>query len=716
MLSSFGWVNGYGGTLPWSMSRAHEYNDRPTLASSPDIAVGQTSAIATGLITKEFPDIGFLHYRAMATNDRLRVLWYRDSGTLYKVVATHTSTTSFSNYWVYPSSDLGEGNFRLVLEFYRGSSTTAEHGVWILPLEGFPFPDPPMRLPLGIPTVTAGEIAKARVSIPSPFGDFTAQAGGVAQAQASIPWPFGQILALSSAPQGIGGHIPSPLYSRLPRALAAQRRDARVALPSPLGIPSAFALQERQVRVSVPSVLGPLAAIATPPLDAFVNIPSPLAAPHITARIVRLQPAPAVQAAPGLLLSDNLPLRRASDLIAWRDDVVLPWAYGRVTLAPVPLDDAGLEYLIADHPIAGITQVTAAGAPLDGWKLIQRADETGHAVALLRLTQPGNSGDLAVTLTGRQHTGTGAILEHPADIAADVLRQCGCDVPADAFLGLRDAFPGLSLGIVFESETTLADAMASIITPLGAVWHPQKLAAMLRAPGTPVAVLDVISAESISASTGQEIASVARVTFGYDYAVGQARGALTLEAPEAIERYGRISAEIALPAVRRARDALAIGTRRLAEMARPVWEFAISISDANAGIDAGDTITIDHPRMPPGAALVLSAAREYARNTLTLTAWMPAGHDPRVDLAGQGGMIDAARVAENAIVYRDGVATFTVADDAGMPLAGAAVQLDGDEVRHTDRAGRVQFRTERGRHTLYVYMDGYNPFTMDVIV
>ena len=54
-----------------------------------------------------------------------------------------------------------------------------------------------------------------------------------------------------------------------------------------------------------------------------------------------------------LLLTDKLPLRRASDLPNYRTDAadkLLPWVFGRATLAPVPLDLVGAEWLVADHP------------------------------------------------------------------------------------------------------------------------------------------------------------------------------------------------------------------------------------------------------------------------------------------------------------------------------------------------------------------------------
>lgn len=159
----------------------------------------------------------------------------------------------------------------------------------------------------------------------------------------------------------------------------------------------------------------------------------------------------------GQLLStrrDLLPLRVAADLPKYRADAasrVLPWVYGRVTLAPVPLDEAGLEWLVADHPVVAVDAVRSEGKALDGWQLVQRLDETGRAIATLRLTRAPES-ELAVQVVGRRDDTSGAVLEHPAAIAADLLRRCGWAPDADAFQGLRDDFPGMALGLVFAER------------------------------------------------------------------------------------------------------------------------------------------------------------------------------------------------------------------------------------------------------------------------
>ena len=120
------------------------------------------------------------------------------------------------------------------------------------------------------------------------------------------------------------------------------------------------------------------------------------------------------------LLSDPLPLRVAADLPRYRTEAaarVLPWVYGRVTLSPVPLDDAGLEWLVADHPVVAVEAVRSAGKALDGWQLVQRLDETGRAIATVRLTRAPEA-ELAAQVVGRRDDTSGALLEHPAAIAA----------------------------------------------------------------------------------------------------------------------------------------------------------------------------------------------------------------------------------------------------------------------------------------------------------
>jgi hypothetical protein len=418
-----------------------------------------------------------------------------------------------------------------------------------------------------------------------------------------------------------------------------------------------------------------------------------------------------------LLLTDPLPLRRSTELPRYRTDTLLPWCYGRVTIAPVPLDDAGLEWLLADHAIAGVERVTVAGKAIDGWQLVQRLDATGHPIATLRLTQPPKDGaPLAAAIAGRLHPLTGAVLEHPADIAADLLGAAGWSVPVDAFQGLRDDYPALTLGIVFNQAGTLRQALAAVIEPLGAVWTASPLMARRAGGGAPVAVLDVASLDSIdAASDSTTLATVARITYARDDSDGRARAALTLAAPAAIERHGRIVVDIDLPAVRTGRDALAIGTARLQDMARPRWSINATLQARGQAWALGDTVTLNHPHAPQGEAMITSLSTGHGAASIALTLTCSAGTPPPIETLSHASAIDKAEAVQQTL-YKDGVATFTVSDDAGNPLAGASVTLDGIDTRTTDRLGQVQFKTERGPHTLTVYLAGYATFELDVIV
>lgn len=419
------------------------------------------------------------------------------------------------------------------------------------------------------------------------------------------------------------------------------------------------------------------------------------------------------------LLSDPLPLRPVAALSSWRSEAGerwLPWVYGRATLRPVPLDAGGREWLVADHPIVSVERVTVEGRIIDGWQLVQRLDDAARPIAVLRLTQAPQSGQSpAVTVVGRRHADTGAALEHPADIAADLLRQCGWALSADAFQGLRDAWPGIVLGLVIDNPQRVREALSAVIEPLGAWWRTDPPRAGQRTPAAPSAQIDAMLAEQIRArAESAPLATVATVRYGYDWAEGAPRGALSLTAPEAVQAWGAIETTIDLPALRTARDALAIGSAQLGRLARPLWRIDATVP-ARMQIQAGDTVRIAHPRMPAGAALVLSTALDRGAGTLQISAELPAGEAPRVELALRATATDPD-VRDDRITYRDGTATFTITDDTGAPLAGAAVTLDGQEMRNADRLGRVQFRTTRGAHTLEVYMAGFAPFSMEVVV
>lgn len=426
---------------------------------------------------------------------------------------------------------------------------------------------------------------------------------------------------------------------------------------------------------------------------------------------------PALNNAP-LLMTDTLPLRRAADVPKYRADAAeryLPWVFGQATLSAVPLDKEGAEWLVADHPISGVTKVVAENKVVTGWQLQQRVDATGQPVSVVRLAQPSINGPVFATVVGRKHPVTGAALSSPRSIVREIMRLCNHVEQPSAWEGLDDSYGQVALGIVFDSPQLLRVAIASVIEPLYAVWRPGWAAR--RKPGMPIATLDPQNTDSITARMDNTtLATAARVSYAFDWAAGASRGTLLLGAPAAQEQWGRVVKDLSLPGVIRARDALEFASAQLADAARITWIVTATVDARIGQVLAGQTVQLAHPHAPAGPALVTAVSHNRESATLTITAELHTESAPSVELQRRNGAIDPAGPAETTTNYRDGVATFTIYDEQGNPLANATVTLDGIYAADSDAAGKVQFKTPRGPHTLTIRMPGYATFEMDVDV
>lgn len=513
------------------------------------------------------------------------------------------------------------------------------------------------------------ELRRALVALGSPLEDVAALGAPAADTRVLLGSPLqGRVSALAVPTPAALGRWPSPLGAP-PRALVAPLGAARAALGSPLGLVRARAWEPREA------------------LQALAIAPRPR------------------------LLSDPLPLRRGAELPGYRADAVLPWVYGRVRLSPLPLDDAGLEWLLADHPILAVAQVRDDGLPVDGWELVQGLDATAHPVAKLRLAR-APKGALSADLAGRVDARNGELLEHPADICADLVARCG--LPPGDWSALRARWPGVRLGGVIASLEPLREVLARVVGSLGARWSAAPLRAWAPHEAAPLATLAALDIDEGSASaTTTSLATRLILTWGWDWASAEPRGSVVLEAPAAVAAFGAITLELSAPWLRSARDALALGHAELGRRARPTWEIELKLG-AGARWRPGDRVTLAHPWLPAGAAEISRISQDGGARLLTCER--PAGGLPRVEVVRHGALLEARSPEPVAVSYRDGIATFTVLGEDGNPLAGAAVTLDEAATRYTDRLGQVQFATERGLHALLITLSGYAPLEIEVEV
>ena len=171
-------------------------------------------------------------------------------------------------------------------------------------------------------------------------------------------------------------------------------------------------------------------------------------------------------------LSMPLPLRTT---IAWGEflDVEpLPWVYGRCAVTPIAYNAGKTEWCVADHAIAGVDSVTVADADT-GFTWRNSSDATGHPIALIELaTAPADNGAVAVNLRGAVNESTGELLENPADVARDILRRSGIDLPAADWAEFRRqcSAGGLTVAGSLGQIITIRAALADLLNSIGAVW------------------------------------------------------------------------------------------------------------------------------------------------------------------------------------------------------------------------------------------------------
>lgn len=233
------------------------------------------------------------------------------------------------------------------------------------------------------------------------------------------------------------------------------------------------------------------------------------------------------------------------------------------------------------------------------------------------------------------------------------------------------------------------------------------------------AVFNHKNMDNVSASSSQEnLATVLRVLFDYDYGKSTFRKAVQLEVKEAIRKYGRIEKEIQAYWLTSFRTAVQMGERQLKYYARPKWDVSFVTSLDFADIPSGEWVTLEeHPLLPIlGQVLVVDAPLDLSVGEVFFTVEKVVGDPVEVEITRLSEAYEPAPVEGMTITYKDGIATFTILNDLGHPLGGASVMLDGTTTRTTDSKGQVQFTIARGRHRLLIEASGYAPLEFEVEV
>lgn len=406
-------------------------------------------------------------------------------------------------------------------------------------------------------------------------------------------------------------------------------------------------------------------------------------------------------------LSDPIPLRDTSAWPGYDAVTIIPRVYGRARVKPIRYNAAGTVFVVADHAIAGVDAVTLDDRAYTGWRWRNGADLTGHACAFLELAEaPDTSADLAATVRG--------LSGNPADILQDLY-------PRDDLQAFRVYCrnAGLDLGGAMVERMTLRAALQFVVAQAGAAWSAGLLGLALPFPPPEFdptwATFTGLDLGGWSAEC-ELSAVVTRLTapFAWDDAAGKATRSVVIEAPDATREHGPREAELALPWVTTARQAVAVATAYLQWRARPLWTLKFTAGPTFHAIPPGAWIEVNHPRLPlNGRYVVLDIDPGYGRGAVQITAQAPAGDPPPVVIARQSSAFEAI-TTEYRVELGGDVVQMTVTDASGQPLPGARVWVDGNGPIIADAAAAVRFTARPGRHVLRVEADGRAAVTTEI--
>ena len=398
-------------------------------------------------------------------------------------------------------------------------------------------------------------------------------------------------------------------------------------------------------------------------------------------------------------LSDSITLRDTSVWPGYDSIKIIPRVYGRAAVAPIRYSETGTTLVLADHALHGVDAVTVDGATMDGWRWKNGADLTGHAVAFLELPEaPDTSAVVSATVRG--------LSGNPADIINDLYQRS--DLQDFRAWCVNE---GLELGGAINSRMTVRAALVFVLQQVGAVWSAGLSGFAMPFPPDAGGALwaDFGPLDLASWSAECDLSSlITRVTvpFDWDYAAGKAQQSVVLEATTASARHGVREAELAMPWVKTARQAVATATAWLKWRARPLWSFQFKTGVQFRDLQPGGWIKLSHPRLPvSGEAVVMDIDPGYGRGEVSITAQAPAGLTPAVTLVRQSGAFDPIRT-EYTISAGGDVATITITDETGQPLPGAKVWIDDKGPITADAEAKVRFQATPGRHVLRIEADG----------
>lgn len=458
--------------------------------------------------------------------------------------------------------------------------------------------------------------------------------------------------------------------------------------------------------------------------DTGVTIDVPVASLTLTAftpTIAIFAPADAASSTkprrPALLLTETLPLRLTTQLGAFAAEQVLPQRYGDLTRTRFRLIRmTATKFFAADHPMP-ITRAFVGDLETKAFESRTETSGQGDSYAVVEFAAPVPLGtECSASGVGKRNEVTGALIDNPADILADLLALAGRDDQWWWQLRAECSAAGIVLAHSFTSQTTIQDALDVIATSAGAIWCPG-MARLYPAAFDGFKIdLDRDSAHGLGVTASlTDTADVLRVRFDYDEVEDRNQSFIQLDASP--KRFGGVVVDVELPAVRAAAVAESIGRRLMGWYAGERYTVTFGTARTEFARPGTWARLTSHPAWPFAAdpyVMLLRADLDDDRRFASLTGEVVVS-TPTVTLTRHSVGSNSIGSGAVEVDVRNGVATFTVFDDAGKPFPGVYASLDGAAPKKTNAQGQVAFTlAQRGQHTLDLSADGFLPQSLVV--
>lgn len=424
-------------------------------------------------------------------------------------------------------------------------------------------------------------------------------------------------------------------------------------------------------------------------------------------------------------LTKQVPLRTSAIFDFYKNVVSLPVIYGAVRIVPIPHDNSGNWFFLADHS-AIVTSVTRNGSAYSNWAYHNRADSFGRTISLLETgDEIADDDEIIVNLQGLTDPDDGRLLTNPADVIESLLSEIsGYDLSAGRLAAFRDECAAEAItvaGVVDNSAPTLRSTISEIIESIGAMWSLSmpNIARLYPASALPAdemiygyfsgspTALGVLDSSGHQADYDEsEIITELQIDYSYDWAEGQYGRSIVAQVDnQTLSEYGRRASRIDAKWLTGSAAADLLADRFLKWAGRPKW--SIEFKAVSGGV-------VPVSQIVPGNIINLSAIGSLptSGNFIVKSAIVDqSSGESTISIEGAVGLIPAVSIVQRSqrSAARDAEFFFRREGETAIinTTPGATVSLNGRAIK-ADNNGRAFFvNTPPGVYEITITLPGY---------